>query len=72
MSTYPVVDGVQVLLAPPSDYVVNFEHPARNGDMAAFWSFGLGNVLSLTFLAQRLYTKIFLANGLEREDCKRT
>lgn len=72
MSAFPTVNGVEVLLEAPAGYVVNLDNPARNGDIAAYWAFGVGNALALVLLAQRLYTKIFLASGLQREDGKKS
>lgn len=65
---YPTVGGVQVLLPPPREYDVDLAHPQRNGDTAVYWAFGIGNLLALLLLGQRLYTKIVLSTGLQRDD----
>lgn len=69
-NVYPTVNGVQVLLPAPSEYIANLDHPQRNGDTAVYWAFGIGNILALLLLGQRLYTKIFLAHGLQIDDSK--
>jgi hypothetical protein len=63
-----VIDGVTVLLPPPEGYVVNFAHPQRQADVATYWVAGVENVLAILFLAQRLYTKMFLSGGLGVDD----
>lgn len=68
MSIFPTVNGVEVLLPAPDGYVVDLENPQRNLNIAAYWAFGVGNFLALLLLGQRLYTKVFLSSGLQRED----
>ena len=63
-----VVQGVMVALPPPKGYVVDFEHPQRQGVPDAYWVAGVGMFLSLVFMAQRIYTKVFLSGGLRVDD----
>ncbi|KAM3088643.1 hypothetical protein ACMFMG_000279 [Clarireedia jacksonii] len=52
----------------PEGYVVDFANPQRHGDVAGYWVFGVGLVLSFAFLAMRVYTKIFVARSFVTED----
>lgn len=56
------------LVPPPPGYVVNLSHPPRNGETAGFWVPGVGMVLSTSFLATRLYTKVYLSRNAGLDD----
>lgn len=70
MSGYPVVNGVTVLVPPPPGVVPNFDHPQQNQRLAHFVVFGIGAPLAFLALCQRFYTKLFLATGLQLDDCE--
>jgi hypothetical protein len=63
-----VTNGVITVLPAPEGYVVNFDDPRRNGDIATYWIFGVGFFLATLFLVQRLYVKIFLRRNLGLDD----
>lgn len=65
-------DGVITLLPPPEGYVVNFDNPTRQGEHEAYYIAGFGLAISFLFFMQRMYVKIFLAGGLQIDDCKFT
>lgn len=65
-----VVNGVAVVFPPPKDYVVNFENPARNGLVAGYLVIGIGNLLALLFVAQRLYVKVIVRRTFGWDDRK--
>jgi hypothetical protein len=65
-----VTDGVITVLPAPEGYVVNFDDPRRNADIAAYWIFGVGFFLATLFLVQRLYVKIFIRRNLGLDDGK--
>jgi hypothetical protein len=54
----------------PAGYVVDFANPQRHGDVAGYWVFGVGLVLSFAFLAMRVYTKVVVARSFAVEDCE--
>jgi hypothetical protein len=54
----------------PAGYVVDFANPQRHGDVAGYWVFSVGLVLSFSFLAMRVYTKVFVARSFAIEDCE--
>ncbi|KAF5025128.1 hypothetical protein F66182_2829 [Fusarium sp. NRRL 66182] len=63
-----VVNGVPVALPPLPGYEVDFENPQRNSVTEAYWLFGVGNFLSLLFVAQRIYSKCVIQKSLRIED----
>lgn len=67
-SSFPVTNGVITYLAPPENYDVDFDNPQRQYHMTLYLVVGIGNFLTLLFMYQRLYTKIFLVKGLQIED----
>lgn len=71
MTQYPVVDGVEVLLAPPSGWVVNFTHPTRDyvTERDIKWAFGIEYPIATLFLIQRLYTSLYLVRKFLIDDC---
>lgn len=68
MSGFPTVDGVEVLLSPPDGYLADLSKPQRNGDVGVYWAYGLGTMLALLFLGQRLFTRVFIWTGLQIDD----
>lgn len=73
MSTYdgfPVTDGVITYLSAPEGYEVDFENPQKQYDTHLYAIVGAGSALTLVFMYQRLYTKIFLSKGLQLDDSK--
>jgi hypothetical protein len=66
----PLVDGVVTVLPPPKGYVVDFDNPQRQSVAATYWVVGVGNVLSLFFLLQRLYVKVFVRKAFKLDDGK--
>lgn len=63
-----ITDGVVTVLPAPEGYVVNFDDPRRNGDIATYWIFGVGFFLATLFLVQRLYVKVFIRRNLGLDD----
>ncbi|KAK9774331.1 putative Integral membrane protein [Seiridium cardinale] len=68
MSGFPGVNGVEVLLAPPEGYMVDLAHPQRNGEHGAYWAYGIGTFLAVLFVGQRVFTRVFIGNGLQIDD----
>ncbi|KAH8654702.1 hypothetical protein BGZ61DRAFT_319800, partial [Ilyonectria robusta] len=64
----PITNGVETLLAAPDGYVVDFNHPQRQGIPQAYYIAGFGSAIALLFFAQRLYVKLFLSGGLRIDD----
>ncbi|TLD18110.1 hypothetical protein PspLS_10465 [Pyricularia sp. CBS 133598] len=62
------INDTRVPLPPPPGYVVDFDNPKRIMIPAAYWVDGVGMVLALLFLLQRLYTKLFLMNTFTADD----
>ncbi|ETS84316.1 hypothetical protein PFICI_02341 [Pestalotiopsis fici W106-1] len=62
------VDGVEVIMAPPDGYVVNFANPPQIGKTEIVSVIIVENILAFAFLCQRLYTKIFLLKKFQIED----
>ncbi|KAK3367556.1 hypothetical protein B0H63DRAFT_83670 [Podospora didyma] len=62
------VNGVPVVMPPPEGYVVDFDNPERNSVTEAYWLFAVGNLLSLLFVLQRVYVKIFVQRRIQLED----
>ncbi|KAJ0122432.1 hypothetical protein J7T55_002945 [Diaporthe amygdali] len=60
--------SVLTVIPPPEGYIVNFSHPKRQGVTETYWIVSIGNFLALTFLAQKLYTKIFIDRRFQSDD----
>lgn len=69
MADFPVVDGVTVLLPPPEGYEVDFDNPQSHFKTEHYVIFGLMGPVAFFCLLQRLYSKHFLAAGLQLDDC---
>ncbi|KAI8404735.1 hypothetical protein FOFC_14207 [Fusarium oxysporum] len=56
--SFPVVNGVEVAVPPPTGYRVDFENPQTDASMVrnAYWIFGLEFAMATAFLGQRMYT----------------
>ncbi|KAG5779734.1 hypothetical protein H9Q73_006591 [Fusarium xylarioides] len=63
-----VVDGVPVAIPPPEGYNVDFDNPQRNSVTAAYWLYGVGNFLTVLFIAQRVYVRSFIHKTVRIED----
>lgn len=63
-----IVDGVRVAIPPPDGYVVDFGHPARNSELAAYWLYGAGNFFCLLFMLQRIYVRAVIQKVIRVED----
>ncbi|KAI1759922.1 hypothetical protein GGR53DRAFT_511764 [Hypoxylon sp. FL1150] len=68
--SFPVTDGVETVMSPPPGWVVNFAHPTHDDDTAreAFWIAGFELLIATGFLAQRLYTKLFIVHKFQIDD----
>ena len=51
--SFPVVNGVEVLVAPPEGYQVNFAHPHKDTATinSSYWAFGIEFTVAVLFLA---------------------
>lgn len=67
-SAFPVVEGVRTYLPAPDGYVVDFENPQQQFHLTLYSVVGIGNLLALLFMSQRIYTKLELSRGLQLED----
>lgn len=65
---FPVTDGVTTFLPPPEGYEVNFDNPQSRYKIHHYLVFGILGPIALFCLAQRLYSKHFLATGLKIDD----
>ncbi|TGO90916.1 hypothetical protein BPOR_0046g00050 [Botrytis porri] len=55
-------------LPAPEGYIVNFDNPARYEDITGYWVFGVGTMLSFSFLCMRIYTKAVVSRSFAAED----
>lgn len=69
MASFPVTNGVTTIVPPPEGYVVDFDNPQARNHVDHYFIFGVLGSLALFCLAQRLYTKQFIAGGLRVDDC---
>ncbi|KAI5303190.1 hypothetical protein KEM56_007811 [Ascosphaera pollenicola] len=67
-STFPTLNGTEVYSLPPPGYHVNFDHPNQTQNAGHYAAFAIGIVVASVALIQRLYTKQFLAKGLQVDD----
>jgi len=56
-----LTNGVLTALPAPPGYIVNFDNPERQSDVATYIIVGVGNLLSILFMGQHLYV-----NGVVR------
>ncbi|KAF2010250.1 hypothetical protein BU24DRAFT_73590 [Aaosphaeria arxii CBS 175.79] len=62
------VSETVTMIPPPKGYVVDFENPQRQYKTESYIVCSVEMVLAFLFLAQRLYTKIFLMKKFQIED----
>ncbi|KAM0550239.1 hypothetical protein ACHAPJ_009088 [Fusarium lateritium] len=67
MPIFPVVNGVEVLMAPPPGYTVNFDHPQQQHAILAYVLSGLGMTMSTLFFVQYMYVKLCLMRACDVE-----
>ncbi|KAI1504734.1 hypothetical protein F5X99DRAFT_370837 [Biscogniauxia marginata] len=68
MALYSYPDGTVTALPPPDGYIVDFENPQRQFVDALNWTSGALGVVTLLFVCQRLYVRLFLEKGLFLDD----
>ncbi|KAF6824287.1 hypothetical protein CMUS01_10322 [Colletotrichum musicola] len=68
--SFPTVDGVEVLVAPPEGYHVNFTHPFKDTATinSSYWAFGIEFFVAFLFLSQRVYTATFILKRWRIDD----
>ena len=66
----PIVNGIQTVLPDPGEYPVDFDNPRRQAVPHAYWIAGVGTILSLLMMIQRLYTKTVVMGRLQLDDGK--
>ncbi|KAM0281769.1 hypothetical protein ACHAQH_003351 [Verticillium albo-atrum] len=66
--SFAVTNGVTTAVPPPEGYEVDFDNPQEQNVLDHYFIFGLLGSLALVCLTQRLYTKQFLAGGLQVDD----
>ena len=64
----PMTNGVLTVLPPPAGYVVDFDNPARIGNVAGYWVTGIALVISTSCLAMRMYTKLVITKNFSFDD----
>lgn len=62
------MSSVQTVLPAPAGYHVDFLNPARTAVAQTYWAAGVGNFFAVAFLAQKLYTKIYLDRRFQWDD----
>lgn len=67
-SAFPITNGVRTYLEAPENYVVDFDNPQQQFHVTLYAVVGVGNLLALLFMSQRIYTKIVLSKGLQLDD----
>ncbi|KAH8819336.1 hypothetical protein F5884DRAFT_717660 [Xylogone sp. PMI_703] len=60
MSLYTHPGGEVTLLPPPTGYQVDFDHPQRQFVQQMYWVSGVMNFIALLFVAQRVYTNLYI------------
>ncbi|KAH7053393.1 hypothetical protein B0J12DRAFT_718522 [Macrophomina phaseolina] len=68
MATYTTTYLTTTRGTPPPGYRVDFDHPARKGDVTGYWVFAIGLVVAFMFLLMRLYTKICVSRSFVIDD----
>lgn len=67
-----LTNGVITVIPPPEGYIVDFDNPTRQSNIAAYWVCGVGMVLAFIFLIQRLYVKVIIGRSFGFDDGKST
>ncbi|KAK8136651.1 hypothetical protein PG984_004591 [Apiospora sp. TS-2023a] len=67
---FPVINGTEVLLAAPEGWVVDFTHPYpdETTKIHVFLAFGIEFPVATLFLAQRIYTSLFVKRKFRIDD----
>lgn len=56
------------LVPAPEGYIVDFDNPQRQGNVATYCCFGVGMFLAMLFTAQRLYVQLGLGRNWQIDD----
>lgn len=67
---FPVTNGVTTFIPPPPGVVPDFDHPQQQKWLEHYLVFAIGAPLAFLALCQRYYTKVYLSNGLQIDDCE--
>jgi hypothetical protein len=67
-SSMSLTNGVITAIPAPEGYVVNFDNPARQGNIAGYGVSAVGMVLAFLFMVQRLYVKVFIGRSFGLDD----
>ncbi|KAK6850174.1 hypothetical protein PG995_014007 [Apiospora arundinis] len=67
---FPIINGTEVLLPAPEGWTVNFTHPYRDDATKkdVFLAFGIEFPIATLFLAQRIYTSLFILRKWRIDD----
>lgn len=70
--SFPIVNGVEVLMEAPRNETVDFDNPrtAASTIRNAYWIFGLEFSIAVLFIGQRMYTSAVLLRKFRLDDCK--
>jgi hypothetical protein len=70
--SFPVIEGVEVVLEPPPGYEVNFDSPRHDHSTtnATIWLFCIEWIIGSFFFGQRMYTNGVLLKNFRVDDCK--
>ena len=69
--SFPVIQGVEVVLEAPEGYKVNFDNPRhdRSTTNATIWLFCIEFIIGSFFFGQRMYTNGVLVKNFHIDDC---
>ncbi|KAK9416630.1 putative Integral membrane protein [Seiridium unicorne] len=67
---FPIVNGTEVIMEPPEGYHVDFAHPTYDTSTinSHYWAFGIEFPIATLFLAQRVYTSLFVLRKFRIDD----
>jgi hypothetical protein len=70
--SFPVIDSVEVGMAPPAGYNVDFANPTVDTATvnASYVAFGIMFPVAFLFLSSRMYTALFVLRKFQIDDCK--
>jgi len=63
-----MTNGVLTMLPAPAGYHVDFDNPQRVGNVVGYWITSIGVILSTSFLAIRMYTKLYITKSFSVDD----
>lgn len=63
-----MINGTQTILPVPDGYQADFDHPKRQAVVQTYVTVAVGNFFALLFLAQKIYTRLFLDRKLQLDD----